>query len=88
MASGATKSDIRRQLIVEAVALRAVGGLGVVFGVFLSVTGARLLGWPRFISLTALATALVFSTAVGIFFGYYPAGKAARLDSIETLRYE
>lgn len=89
MAAGATESDIRRQFIVEAVALSTAGGLlGIVLGVFLSGTVAGLLGWPRFVSLTALTIAAAFSMGVGIFFGYYPAGKAAKLDPIEALRYE
>lgn len=89
MATGATEGDIRRQFIVEAVALSMVGGfLGIIFGIFLSGVVARLLGWPRLISPMALTTAVLFSTAVGIFFGYYPAGRAARLDPIEALRYE
>ncbi|HEV2494375.1 MAG TPA: ABC transporter permease [Terriglobia bacterium] len=89
LAAGATENDIRGQFIVEAVALSLLGGLlGIVGGVFLSGTVAGLLGWPRFISPSALGTAVLFSTAVGIFFGYYPAGKAAKLDPIEALRYE
>jgi putative ABC transport system permease protein len=89
MATGATQSDIRRQFIVEAVVLSLLGGIcGTVFGVFLSGAVARVFGWASFVSPTALVTAVVFSTVVGIFFGYYPAGKAARLDPIEALRYE
>ncbi len=89
MATGATEWDIRSQFILEAVVLSLLGGLlGIVFGVFLSGGVARVMGWPRLISLTALTTAVVFSTVVGIFFGYYPAGRAAKLDPIEALRYE
>lgn len=89
MATGATEADIRRQFIVEAVALSMVGGLlGIVVGVALSGTVARLFGWPRFVSPIALSTAVIFSMGVGIFFGYYPAGKASKLEPIEALRYE
>jgi putative ABC transport system permease protein len=89
MATGATDRDIRGQFIVEAVVLSMLGGLvGIVVGVFLSGTVSRVLGWPRFISVTALTVAAIFSTAVGVFFGYYPAGRAATLDPIEALRYE
>jgi len=89
MATGATDSDIRSQFIIEAVILSMLGGLlGIVAGVALSGTVAKLFGWPRLISPMALTTAVVFSTAIGIFFGYYPAGKAAELDPIEALRYE
>ena len=89
MATGATDSDIRGQFIIEAVVLSLLGGLlGIVFGVVLSGTVAGLLGWPRLVSPMALTSAVLFSTAVGIFFGYYPAGKAANLDPIEALRYE
>jgi putative ABC transport system permease protein len=89
MATGATEGDIRRQFIIEAVVLSLAGGvLGIAFGVGLSRTLAELLGWPHFVSPVALSSAVVFSTMVGIFFGYYPAGKAAKLDPIEALRYE
>src|SRR5213593_1619369 len=67
MATGATEADIRLQFIVEAVALSLVGGiLGIIVGVFLSGSVARLFGWPRFISFTALTAAVVFSTGVEI----------------------
>ncbi|MGH9430475.1 MAG: ABC transporter permease [Terriglobia bacterium] len=89
MATGATESDIRWQFILEAVALSVAGGLGgILFGVFLSNVIAHVFGWPSFISAQALTLAAVFSAAVGIFFGYYPAGKAASLDPIEALRFE
>jgi hypothetical protein len=54
----------------------------------LSSVLSDLLGWPHFVSFEALSTAVVFSTIVGVFFGYYPAGKAAKLNPIEALRYE
>lgn len=89
MATGATEQDIRRQFIFEAVVLSLAGGVfGIVIGVLLSRSLASLLGWPHFVSPLALTTAVVFSSIVGIFFGYYPAGKAAKLDPIEALRYE
>jgi putative ABC transport system permease protein len=89
MATGATEQDIRRQFIIEAVALSLMGGIfGIVFGVVLSRSIASLLGWPHFVSPVALTAAVVFSSMVGVFFGYYPAGKAAKLDPIEALRYE
>jgi putative ABC transport system permease protein len=89
MATGATETDIRRQFIIEAVVLSLAGGvLGIVFGVGLARSLATLLGWPHFVSPLALSTAVVFSMMVGVFFGYYPAGKAAKLDPIEALRYE
>jgi putative ABC transport system permease protein len=89
MATGATEGDIRRQFIIEAVVLSLAGGvLGIVSGVGMSSVLSDLLGWPHFVSLEALSTAVVFSTMVGVFFGYYPAGKAAKLNPIEALRYE
>src|SRR5579859_1640041 len=62
--------------------------LTIVSGTGLSSVLARLVGWPQFVSLKALFTAVVFSTIAGVFFGYYPAGKAAKLNPIEALRYE
>jgi len=89
MATGATEQDIRRQFIIEAVVLSVAGGVfGILLGVVLSRSLASLLGWPHFVSPFALTTAVVFSSMVGVFFGYYPAGKAAKLDPIEALRYE
>ncbi len=89
MAAGATEADIRGQFIIEAVVLSMAGGvLGIVLGVVLSATTSQMLGWPSSVSMMALVTAAAFSCAVGVFFGYYPAGKAARLDPIQALRYE
>ncbi len=89
MATGATDVDIRRQFIIEAVVLSMAGGvLGIFLGIGLARTLAGLLGWPHFVSPVALSVAVLFSMFVGVFFGYYPAGKAAKLDPIEALRYE
>jgi putative ABC transport system permease protein len=96
MALGARPRDILRQFLVESVALASIGGLiGIVLGVAASAgltalinsisPGAR---WPFVISLPAALISLFFSAAVGIFFGYYPARRASRLDPIEALRYE
>ena len=89
MAVGATERDVQRQFLVEAVTLSMVGGLvGIGAGLIGSVLISNLLGWPTLISFKAMVTAAIFSVAVGIFFGYYPARKAAQLDPIEALRYE
>ena len=69
--------------------LGLTGGLvGIVLGVVLSLLIPKLLGWPTLISTMAIIGSVVFSAAVGIFFGYYPARKAAALDPIEARRYE
>ncbi|MGH9403739.1 MAG: ABC transporter permease [Terriglobia bacterium] len=89
MAVGATESDVQNQFLSEAVVLSLLGGtLGIIFGVFGSMLVSGMLHWPTLIPPLAIAIAVVFSAAVGVFFGYYPARKAARLDPIEALRYE
>ena len=89
MAVGATESDVQRQFLSEAVVLSLLGGsIGIVVGIFGSIFIPRLLRWPTLISPSSIVIAVVFSAAVGIFFGYYPARRAARLDPIEALRYE
>ncbi|HYE25678.1 MAG TPA: FtsX-like permease family protein, partial [Clostridia bacterium] len=89
MAIGATEEDVQRQFLIEAVVLSLLGGfIGIVVGVGTSMVITNALGWAVLISPWAIATAVAFSMAVGVFFGYYPARKAARLDPIEALRYE
>jgi len=89
MAVGATKRDVQRQFLVEAVTLSMMGGaIGIFFGLVGSALISNFLSWPTLVSIKAIVTAAIFSAAVGIFFGYYPARKAAQLDPIEALRYE
>lgn len=89
MAVGATEEDVQRQFLSEAVVLSSLGGIaGITLGVIASAIISKILGWSTFVSPTSVVIAALFSAAVGIFFGYYPARKAARLDPIEALRYE
>jgi putative ABC transport system permease protein len=89
MAIGSRGSYIRMQFLAESVILCMVGGLiGVIVGIGLSLIIASVMGWPSFVSPQAATIAFLFSAATGIFFGYYPAHKAASLDPIEALRYE
>ncbi|HLY92756.1 MAG TPA: FtsX-like permease family protein, partial [Candidatus Angelobacter sp.] len=77
------------QFLSESVVLSLAGGLvGILFGVASSITITKVLGWSILISPAAVAAAVVFSMAVGVFFGFYPARKAAMLDPIEALRFE
>ena len=89
MAIGATEGDVQQQFLIEAVVLSVVGGaIGIAFGLIASYTITQTLGWAVLVSPTSIVAAVIFSMAVGIFFGFYPARKAARLDPIEALRYE
>ena len=89
MAIGATEGDVQRQFLIEAIVLSLIGGaIGILFGVGSSLLITKVLGWSVLISPLAIVAAAVFSGAVGIFFGFYPARKAARLDPIEALRFE
>jgi len=89
MAIGARRLHVLLQFLAEAVFLSVTGGLaGIIIGIALSKTISLAAGWPTPISPIAIAGGFLFSAAVGIFFGYYPARKAAHLDPIEALRYE
>jgi putative ABC transport system permease protein len=88
-AVGAKTNDILGQFLVEAVTLSLLGGLlGVLVGIIASVALARLGDMNTLVSVPSIVAAVAFSGLVGIFFGYYPARKAAYLDPIEALRYE
>ncbi|MEI6350195.1 MAG: ABC transporter permease [Verrucomicrobiota bacterium] len=89
MAVGAHGRDILLQFLIEAVALSSMGGvIGIIVGLGTSQLLSALAEWPTLISISSIVIAFVFSAAVGIFFGFYPARKAASLDPIEALRYE
>jgi putative ABC transport system permease protein len=86
---GATEAAIQLQFLGESVMLSMVGGAaGVLLGVIGSTVVSRTLGWSVQMAPESVAIAVLFSVAVGVFFGYYPARKASRLDPIEALRYE
>jgi putative ABC transport system permease protein len=88
-ALGASRRNIMLQFVVEAMVLCMLGGAaGIGLGAGVTTLIARIAGWSMQISPTAVALAFCFSAAVGLFFGIWPARKAARLDPIEALRYE
>jgi ABC-type antimicrobial peptide transport system permease subunit len=89
LAVGATERAVRTQFLGEAVMLTLLGGaLGVVLGIAACVTFGRILGWPIAIPPDAIALTPLISATVGVFFGSYPATRAARLDPIAALRHE
>ena len=88
-ALGATNANIRLQFVVESAMICLVGGvIGIILGAVMGYIGSYLLEAPTLPGIDSIAIAVGFSLAVGIFFGYYPANKAAKLDPIEALRYE
>ncbi len=89
MAIGARRIHIMLQFLVEAMLLSAMGGLaGIILGILVSKLISALAQWPTLVSPTAVAGGFIFSAAVGVFFGYYPARKASLLHPIDALRYE
>lgn len=89
LAVGARRRDLHTQFLVEALTLSLIGGAaGVVLGICVAVAIAEIAGWPILLRIEAILLAYGFSAAVGIFFGFYPAHKASRLDPIDALRFE
>jgi putative ABC transport system permease protein len=89
MAIGATPGDVLTQFLIEAVVLALVGGvIGITLGIAGAVTVAMVMDWPLVVEPQFVGLAFAVAAGVGIFFGYYPARKASRLDPIEALRYE
>ncbi|HEV8543318.1 MAG TPA: ABC transporter permease [Verrucomicrobiae bacterium] len=89
LAVGARSGDILLQFLTEAVTLSVIGGLlGIAIGLLTSEIVSKKLEWPTLVSSSSIILAFAFSGAIGIFFGFYPARKAAQLDPIDALRYE
>jgi putative ABC transport system permease protein len=89
MAVGATENEVQMQFLIESVMVSLLGGAaGVLFGVAASYGFSDMLAWPMSVSWWAVVLAAVFSAAIGVFFGYYPAKKASAMDPIDALRYE
>jgi ABC-type antimicrobial peptide transport system permease subunit len=89
MAVGARGRDVLRQFLLEALLLSLAGGvIGIALGMGSTRTISKLFEWPTRVSPHAIGMAVMFAAAIGVFFGYYPARRAARLDPIEALRHE
>ncbi len=89
MAVGARGNDVLTQFLIEALSLSFAGGIiGIVLGVLTSQFVSNIQKWPIVISPQSIGLAFAFAAAIGIFFGWYPARKAANLNPIEALRYE
>ena len=88
-AVGARARDVLRQFLVEAVALSVIGGVaGILLGAVASGVIGQMLRWSTSLSSSSVALSFAVAAGVGVFFGYYPARQASRLDPIESLRYE
>ncbi len=89
LAVGAKRRDVMMQFLVESVILCLTGGaIGVLLGTLISAFFASIMGWPIAITMNAILMAFICSTSIGIFFGFYPARKASKLNPVEALRYE
>ena len=80
---------VKTQFLIESIVLSLLGGLlGIAIGVGISLLIPKMLGWPTLVSVASIVGSVIFSATIGIFFGYYPARKAAALDPIDALRFE